>query len=42
MSREMRKYEEQIIKEMENEKFFSWKRFWKAVQLSSLYNVLGE
>ncbi len=42
MSRDMRKYEQQIIKEMEEAKFFSWKRIWKAVQLSSLYNVLGE
>lgn len=42
MSRDMRKYEQQIIKEMENAKFFSWKRIWKAYQLSSLLNAFGE
>lgn len=42
MSRDMRKYEQQIIKEMEEAKFFSWKRIWKAFQLSSLLNAYGE
>lgn len=42
MSREIRKYEEQIIKEMEETKFFSWKRIWKAIQLSSLLNAYGK
>lgn len=42
MSRDMRKYEQQIIKEMEEAKFFSWKRIWKAYQLSSLLNAYGE
>lgn len=42
MSSDMRKYEQQIIKEMEEAKFFSWKRIWKAFQLSSLLNAYGE
>lgn len=42
MSKDMRKYEQQIIKEMEEAKFFSWKRLWKAYQLSSLLNAFGE
>ena len=42
MSKDMRKYEQQIIKEMEEAKFFSWKRLWKAYQLSSILNAYGE
>ena len=42
MSKDMRKYEQQIIKEMAEAKFFSWKRLWKAYQLSSLLNAFGE
>ncbi len=38
----LRQYEAKILKEMEESKAFSWKRIWKAIELSSLYNVLGE
>ncbi len=40
--RALRQYEAKILKEMEESKVFSWKRIWKAIELSSLYNVLGE
>ena len=41
-NQELRQYESKILKEMEESKAFSWKRLWKAIELSSLYNVLGE
>lgn len=41
MKRELRKYEQQIIKEMESAKFFSWKRIWKAIELSSICDMLS-
>ena len=42
MSKDMRNYEKKLLKEMEEAKFFSWKRIWKAFQLSSLLNAYGE
>ncbi len=42
MSSDLRKYEAKLIKEMEETKFFSWKRLWKAIELSSIYNKVGE
>ncbi len=38
----LRQHEAKILKEMESAKAFSWKRLWKAIELSSIYNVLGE
>ena len=42
MSREMRSYEKKLLKEMEEAKFFSWKKLWKVIELSSIYNKIGE
>ena len=38
----LRECEAKIMKEMEESKAFSWKRLWKAMELSSIYSVLGE
>ena len=38
----LRQCEAKIMKEMEETKVFSWKRLWKAIELSSIYSVLGE
>ena len=38
----IRQCEEKILREMEESKAFSWKRLWKAMELSSIYSVLGE
>lgn len=40
MSREMRNYERKLLKEMEEASF--WKKLWKAIELSSIYNKMGE
>ncbi len=42
MSVEMRNYEKKLLKEMEEAKLFSWKKLWKAIELSSIYNKMGE
>lgn len=42
MSRELRNYEKKLMKEMEEAKFFSWKKLWKAIELSSLYSMVSE
>lgn len=33
----LRQYEAKILKEMEEAKAFSWKKLWKAIELSNLY-----
>ena len=38
----IRQCEVKILREMEESKAFSWKRLWKAMELSSIYSVLGE
>ncbi len=38
----LRQHEAKILREMEESKAFSWKRLWKAIELSSIYSVLGE
>ncbi len=38
---ELRQYEAKIMKEMEESKAFSWKRLWKAFELSSICSVLS-
>lgn len=38
---ELRQYEAKIIREMEAAKAFSWKRLWKAIELSSICNALN-
>lgn len=38
----LRQHEAKILKEIEESKAFSWKRLWKAIELSSIYSVLGE
>lgn len=38
----LRQHEARILKEMEEAKAFSWKKIWKAIELSSIYSVLGE
>ena len=38
----LRQHEAKILSEMEELKVFSWKRLWKAIELSSIYSVLGE
>ena len=42
MSKDMRSYEKKLLKEMEEAKFFSWKKLWKAIELSSIYNMMCE
>ena len=39
---ELREYEAKIRKELEESKAFSWKRLWKAIELSNIYSVLCE
>lgn len=38
----LRQYEAKILKELEESKAFSWKRLWKAIELSSICNVLSK
>lgn len=38
----LRQYEAKIRKEMEEAKAFSWKKLWKAIELSNLYNMMAE
>lgn len=41
MDKALREYEQRLIKEMENTKFFSWKRIRMAIELSSICDMLS-
>ena len=38
----LRECEAKIMKEMEETKVFSWKRLWKAIELSSICNAMSK
>lgn len=42
MDKELRAYEEKLIKELEETKFFSWKRLWKTMELSAVCSSLSK
>lgn len=42
MEKELRAYEEKVIKELEETKFFSWKRLWKTIELSGICSTLSK
>ncbi len=41
MQEELRKYEEKLLKELEETKLFSWKRIWKTIELTSVCEALN-
>ncbi len=40
MNKELREYEQKLLKEMEHVKLFSWKRLRMAIELSSICDML--
>lgn len=42
MNKALRAYEEKLIKEIEKTKFFSWRRFWKTLELSAVCSSLSK